>query len=212
MCALGFGSEWLLDVPELPAYSAIGAGPGMGTQVESANALRLLLERASVPLVLDADALNLLAFHRTLLKSIPNRTVLTPHPREFERLAGRTFNTGYDRLQAACEAAQAWRCTIVLKGAFTAICSSDGRVRFNTSGNPGMAKGGSGDALTGLLTGLLAQGYSSIEAVELGVYLHGLAGDLASQRLGQHGMTAMDVVADLPAAWLALQNGLILDS
>lgn len=212
MCALGFGSEWLLEVPELPAYSAIGAGPGMGTQAESANALRLLLERASVPLVLDADALNLLAFHRTLLKSIPNRTVLTPHPREFERLAGRTFNTGYDRLQAACEAAQAWRCTIVLKGAFTAICSSDGRVRFNTSGNPGMAKGGSGDALTGLLTGLLAQGYSSIEAVELGVYLHGLAGDLASQRLGQHGMTAMDVVADLPAAWLALQNGLILDS
>ena len=75
-----------------------------------------------------------------------------------------------------------------------------------------MAKGGSGDALTGLLTGLLAQGYSSIEAVELGVYLHGLAGDLASQRLGQHGMTAMDVVADLPAAWLTLQNGLISDS
>ncbi|MBK9147601.1 MAG: NAD(P)H-hydrate dehydratase [Flavobacteriales bacterium] len=204
MCALGCGIECLAEVPDLTAYSAIGAGPGMGMQGESAHALHRLIERNAGPLVLDADALNLLAAHRELLKSIPDRAVLTPHPKEFERLTGRAFTTGYDRLQAAREAAQAWRCTIVLKGAFTAICSPEGHVRFNTTGNPGMAKGGSGDALTGLLTGLLAQGYSSIEAAELGVHLHGLAGDLASKRLGQHGMTAMDLVNEIPAAWRAL--------
>jgi len=212
MCALGCGSEWLTEAPDLSAYSAIGAGPGMGAKEESVFAMRRLLERTAVPLVLDADALNLMALHRDLLKSIPDRTMLTPHPKEFERLVGRTFATGYDRLQATREAAETWRCTIVLKGAFTAICLPEGHVRFNASGNPGMAKGGSGDALTGLLTGLLAQGYSTTDAAVLGVHLHGLAGDLASQRLGQHGMTAMDVVADLPAAWLGLQSGLISDS
>lgn len=209
MCALGCGSEWLAELPDLSAHTAIGAGPGMGMQAESASALRRLIERSVVPLVLDADALNLLAAHRELLKSIPDRTVLTPHPKEFERLAGRAFATGYDRLQAAREAAQTWRCTIVLKGAFTAICSPEGHVRFNTTGNPGMAKGGSGDALTGLLTGLLAQGYSTIDAATLGVYLHGLAGDLAAKRLGQHAMTSMDLVLELPAAWLGVQGGLV---
>ncbi|MBK8226344.1 MAG: NAD(P)H-hydrate dehydratase [Flavobacteriales bacterium] len=207
MCALGCGSEWLAELPDLTAHAAIGAGPGMGMHAATASALRRLIERTAVPLVLDADALNLLAAHRELLKSIPDRAVLTPHTKEFERLAGRAFATGYDRLQAAREAAQAWRCTIVLKGAFTAICSPEGHVRFNTTGNPGMAKGGSGDALTGLLTGLLAQGYSTIDAATLGVYLHGLAGDLAANRLGQHAMTSMDLVLELPAAWLRVQGG-----
>lgn len=207
MCATGLGEDRLERLPGLEGYTAIGVGPGLGTEAASAGVLSHLLLRAQVPMVIDADALNILAATPELLARLPERSVLTPHPKEFERLVGRHFATGYDRLQAARGAAAEWRSIVVLKGAHTAICLPDGRVRFNATGNPGMAKGGSGDALTGLLAGLMAQGMPTEEACCLGVHLHGLAGDIAAERLGEHGMTALDLVEALPAAWRRLDGG-----
>lgn len=204
MCHPGCGKEVLERLPSLDAYSSVAIGPGLSLQLTAGHVLEELLEQVNVPLVLDADALNIIAKQPALLHALPKNTVLTPHPKEFERLAGRAFATGYDRLQAARQAASDWNCHIILKGAYTAVCAPDGMVRFNPTGNSGMAKGGSGDALTGLLAGILAQGYSIGDACGLGAYLHGLAGDIAADQLGQHGMTAMDLVQDIPAAWRAL--------
>lgn len=201
MCATGIGVSVLEALPMFDGFTAIGIGPGLSTDDQVHGVLEMLLRDARVPLVIDADALNILARHPRLLDTLPQRTVLTPHPKEFERLVGSTYSSGHDRLHAARSAAQRWRCHIMLKGAFTAICSPEGQVLFNPTGNPGMAKGGSGDALTGLLTGLLAQGYAPGDACLLGAYLHGFAGDLAAARLTQEGMTALDLVDALPLAW-----------
>jgi len=206
MCAMGIGVSVLEALPALDAFTAIGIGPGLSTDDRAHGALERLLRDARVPVVIDADALNILAMHRPWLEALPAGTVLTPHPKEFERLMGSAFSTGHDRLLAARSAAQSWRCHIVLKGAFTAICSPDGHVRFNPTGNPGMAKGGSGDALTGLLTGLLAQGHAPGDACLLGTFVHGLAGNEAAARFTQQGMTALDLVESLPSAWLELQR------
>lgn len=205
MCATGLGEDRLERLPGLEGCTAIGVGPGLGTDPLTVRCLAHLLDGAQLPVVIDADALNILAATPELLARLPERSVLTPHPKEFERLAGRQFATGYDRLQAARKSAADWRSIVVLKGAHTAVCLPDGRVRFNATGNPGMAKGGSGDALTGLLAGLLAQGMSPEEACSLGVHLHGLAGDIAAERHGERGMTALDLVESLPAAWKRLE-------
>lgn len=203
MCIVDAGDTHWTELPDLNRYSAIGVGCGIGQENQTAQALKRLLQTARVPLVLDADALNILAKHPNWFSFLPENTVLTPHPKEFERLFGAGAND-FERNALQWAKAREHRIFIVLKGAFTAIACPDGSCWFNTTGNPGMATGGSGDVLAGLLTGLLAQGYSAREACLLGVYLHGLAGDLAAADKSQPALVAGDLVDYLGKAWLQL--------
>lgn len=199
------GDRHISEMPDLRPFSAIGAGCGWGQEAPTAQALDQLLGRAEAPLVLDADALNLLAARPDLLKQLPSNSILTPHPKEFERLFGAASN-GFERLDLLRRKAIELQSVIVLKGAFTCIASPEGHCFFNSTGNPGMATAGSGDVLTGIITGLLAQGYPAVDAAIAGVYLHGLAGDLAAMQKGQEALIAGDLVEMLGAAFLHLRN------
>jgi hydroxyethylthiazole kinase-like uncharacterized protein yjeF len=190
-------------LPKLPPYSAIAAGPGLGIGKSSAAMLKHLIQEATMPLLLDADALNILSENRTWLAFLPKGTVLTPHPGEFARLAGKTSNS-FDRLELLRELCIKFSLNIVLKGAYTVVCSPLGNCYFNPTGNPGMATGGSGDVLTGLITGLLAQGYNPTEACILGVYLHGRAGDFAAVDKGYEALIAGDIVENLGKAFVEM--------
>ena len=181
-------------------YQAVGIGPGLGRREATEEALLDLIEHCQTPLVADADALNLLANHRHALTHLPKGSVLTPHPKELERLVG-ACQDSYERLTRAIELAQTAKVHIILKGAYSAIVTPQGKCYFNPTGNPGMATGGSGDVLTGVVLALLAQGYKTEEAALAATYVHGLAGDLACKRLGETGLTASDIVAHLPQAW-----------
>lgn len=185
-------------------FSAIGIGPGIGTDDDASRMLKRIVQDAPAPLVLDADALNILSENRTWLAFLPKGSILTPHPKEFDRLTD-TSATGFERLAKARSFAVRFGIVLVLKGAHTAVCSPDGTVYFNPTGNPGMAKGGSGDALTGIITGLRAQGLEPTSAAVLGVYAHGLAGDLAAKELGMDGMLPSDLIAHLPLAWSGIR-------
>jgi NAD(P)H-hydrate epimerase len=167
--------------------------------------LKKVLERVVNPVVLDADTLNILSEHKTILSKIHPHSILTPHPKEFERLAGKS-DSDYDVFLKAREFARKHSVMLVLKGAYTLICSPDGKAWVNSTGNPGMGTAGSGDVLTGLLTGLLAQGYSPEEACLLGVYLHGLSGDLAAARLGQNALIAGDLIEGFSMAFSELEK------
>jgi NAD(P)H-hydrate epimerase len=167
--------------------------------------MKLLIQEARVPLVLDADALNILSDNRTWLAYLPQDTILTPHPKEFDRLFGAS-SSSYDRLMKARDMAVKHRLCIILKGAPSATCDRSGQIVFNDTGNAGMAKGGSGDVLTGLITGLRAQGYTAQVSCWLGNHLHGLAGDLAADQLGMDGLTAMDLVHAIPHAWQRVRD------
>lgn len=191
------------QLPHLDSFSAIAAGPGLGTKKSTSNMLKHLIQEAKVPLLLDADALNILSDNPTWLAFLPKGTVLTPHPGEFARLAGKTSNS-FDRLEILRAFCIKYSLNVVLKGAYTVICSPIGNCYFNPTGNPGMATGGSGDVLTGILAGLLAQGYNPTEACILGVYLHGLAGDLAAENSGHEALVAGDIVENLGKAFLEL--------
>lgn len=184
-------------------YQAIAIGPGLGQELESEQALPEQLKLCQTPVVLDADALNILSGHREWLSSIPKKSILTPHPKELDRLVGKCHDS-YERLTKARDLAANIKSYIVLKGAYTAVITPEGKCFFNPTGNPGMATGGSGDVLTGIILSLLAQGYSSEEAALLGVYIHGLAGDIAAQHVGEISMLASDIVNSLPAAWTKL--------
>jgi len=191
------------EPPDLAPYTAIGIGPGIGCKQNTGKGLKMVLEKAGVPLVIDADGLNILAAHPDWLELMPEGTILTPHPKEFDRLAGESANA-YERHVRQREFAERYRVTVVLKGAYTGIATANGRYWFNTTGNPGMATGGSGDVLTGLITGLLAQGISPEDAALAGVYLHGLAGDLAVQESSQESVIAGDMISHLGAAFREL--------
>jgi NAD(P)H-hydrate epimerase len=184
------------QLPRLESFSAIAAGPGLGIAKNTANMLKHLIQEATVPLLLDADALNIVSDNPTWLAFLPKDTVLTPHPGEFARLAGKTSNS-FDRLEILRAFCIKYSLNIVLKGAYTVVCSPLGNCYFNPTGNPGMATGGSGDVLTGVITGLLAQGYNPTEACILGVYLHGLAGDLAADNTGYEALMAGDIIENL---------------
>jgi hydroxyethylthiazole kinase-like uncharacterized protein yjeF len=184
---------------------AVGIGPGLGVAQESYKFLEKLLTSSSKPMVIDADALNLISQHRDLMGVIPDHSILTPHPREFERLFGVSDND-FTRLQQLIAASQRLNCYIILKGAYSATATPEGSVFFNSSGNPGMATAGSGDVLTGIITSLLAQGQTSFHAAVLGVYLHGLAGDLARDELGEQGLIASDIIESLPYAIRIIQE------
>jgi NAD(P)H-hydrate epimerase len=173
-----------------------GAGPGLGVSKEAAKRLQAFLSAQTQPCVLDADALNMLATHSDVWKDVPKNSIITPHSGEFTRLAG-GWENDYGRLQLQRHFAAQHQVVVVLKGAYTSIAFPSGMVYFNTSGNPGMATAGSGDVLTGILLGLLAQGLAPQESAILGVYLHGLAGDLAAEDLGQRSIMASDIVEHL---------------
>ncbi len=180
-------------------FDVIGIGPGLGQEERTVNGLRKILETGK-PTVIDADALNILSSHRELMHIIPAGSILTPHPKEFERLTG-PWQHDFDRLQRQITFAKEANAVIVLKGAHTSIATPAGKVYFNSTGNPGMATGGSGDVLTGILTSLLAQGYSAEHASILGVYIHGLSGDIAARERGTHSLIASDLITFLPAAF-----------
>lgn len=182
-----------VDGPEPGDYSVVGIGPGIGTSPETLSMLGNLLPGIGKPMVIDADALNLLAANRYLLGKIPGHSILTPHPKEFERLT-QPWDNDYRKLDLLRDFARNYGVVVVLKGAHTAVATPDGDVHFNATGNPGLSTGGTGDVLTGVLTALLAQGYDPVEAAVLGVYAHGLAGDRVAEQRSQTGMTASDVV------------------
>ena len=138
------------------------------------------------------------------MELLPSDSILTPHPRELEGLVGHCANS-FERMNRARDLATKYHVFVVVKGHYSQICTPTGDVLFNPTGNPGMATAGSGDVLTGMLTGLLAQGYLPAEAVQLGIYLHGLAGDLAADALGEESVMASDIIAYLPAAFKALK-------
>ncbi len=188
---------------DLTKYKSIGIGPGIGTAAETKTMLKEIFDAYRNPVVLDADALNIIASQNDLLKMIPEGSILTPHPKEFERLFGETAND-FEKMELALDKARELNCVIVLKGHHTFIATADGKGFFNSTGNAGMATGGSGDVLTGILTGLLAQGYSSVDAAILGVYLHGLAGDFAAKEFSMESMIAGDIIDNLGHAFSSL--------
>ena len=190
-------------LPHLDPFSAIAAGPGLGTGKLSASMLKHLIQEAKVPLLLDADAINILSENPTWLAFLPKGTVLTPHPGEFARLAGKTSNS-FDRLESLRAICVKYSLNIVLKGAYTIVCSPLGNCYFNPSGNPGMATAGSGDVLTGIITGLLAQGYNTTEACILGVYIHGYSGDISAEISGFEAMIAGDIIENLGKSFMQL--------
>jgi len=175
-------------------HQAVAAGPGIGTQEPTANALQQLLQNCTAPLLLDADALNCIAQRPAMLSLIPPKTIITPHIGEFDRLFGEQ-KTSEERLRTAIEMSRQYNIIIVLKGHHTAVVRPTGRVYFNMTGNPGMATAGAGDVLTGVITAFLAQGYNPEYAAAIGVYVHGLAGDLAAAETGEFGLTASDIAA-----------------
>lgn len=183
----------------------IGIGPGIGTDEKTKDLLSDLFDKYHKPMVIDADALNLIAGDESLKNKIPPKSILTPHPVEFDRLWGSVSKSGYERLQRAREFAQRNDLYIVLKGAYSAIITPEGKVYFNSTGNPGMATGGSGDVLTGMITSLLAQQYLPQNAAILGVYLHGVAGDLAAKSKSQQGMLPSDMIEYIGKAYRALK-------
>ena len=197
--------EAMIQVDDkLDAFNAIGVGPGLGKDDDAQRLVRSLIQDAKVPLVMDADALNILGENKTWLSFLPAKTILTPHPKEFERLFGKT-STSFERLELLREMAVKHGIIIVLKGAYTATAMPNGTVFFNSTGNPGMATAGSGDVLTGMILSLLAQRYSPEEAAVLGVYLHGLAGDFAAEHYSQEAMIASDITENIGKAYMSLQ-------
>jgi NAD(P)H-hydrate epimerase len=190
---------------ETDDFDALGIGPGLGRSEQTAIALIAQLKRAQCPVVADADALNILSNHHAWMQQLPKGIIFTPHPKELDRLEGNSSDS-YERLTKARSLAEHLQGYVILKGHYTAICVPDGKVWFNTTGNAGMATAGSGDVLVGIITALLARGYERENACKVGVYLHGLAGDLAAAELGQESLMASDLISYLPMAFKELQR------
>jgi NAD(P)H-hydrate epimerase len=186
-------------IKDIAQYNVIGVGPGIGNAKSTQQVVKVLIQ-AKLPMVIDADALNILSENKTWLAFLPKGCIFTPHPGEFARLVGKT-SSAYDAYTLQKEFAIKYSVYLVLKGAHTAIATPEGEVFFNSTGNPGMATGGSGDTLTGIITGLLAQGYSPKQAALLGVYIHGLAGDIAAHEAGEGSLIAEDITNCLGSAF-----------
>jgi NAD(P)H-hydrate epimerase len=193
----------ITQLPKLDNFNTVAIGPGLGQDEQSAAVFKLLIQEVKVPLVIDADAINILAENPTWIAFLPKGSVLTPHPGEFARLAGKT-NNSFERLTILRNLCMRYQINVILKGANSIICTSGGDCWFNPTGNPGMATAGSGDVLTGIIAGLLAQGYRTAEACIMAVYLHGLAGDLAAEENGLESITAQDIIHFLGKAFKKL--------
>jgi hydroxyethylthiazole kinase-like uncharacterized protein yjeF len=199
------GENHLTELPVLEKYSSIAIGPGIGTHPDTVQVLKKLLHyNNGVPLVLDADALNIISENKTWLSFLPAETILTPHPKEFDRLTEK-HHSDFDRLKTAKKFAIKHNCILILKGAYSVCCMPDGSVYFNSSGNAGLAKGGSGDVLTGILCGLLARGYTAPKSALIGVYLHGHAADLAVKETSMESLLANDVIEYIGKAFAKLE-------
>ncbi|MCK4662740.1 MAG: NAD(P)H-hydrate dehydratase [Bacteroidales bacterium] len=190
---------------EMKNFDVIGIGPGIGKKKSMKMAVKAIIENSDSPLVIDADGINILAENKEWMKNVPKNSILTPHPKEFERLFGKSTNS-FSRINLLIDSAKKYNIFIVLKGAHTAIACPDGSCYFNTTGNPGMATAGSGDVLTGIILSLLAQNYSPKEAVILGVYLHGLSGDIAACELSEESIIAGDIINYLSHAFKSLKE------
>ena len=186
-------------------FQAMGIGPGLGNNENSAITMIGQLRRAQCPIVIDADAINILATHKAWMQQLPAGCILTPHIGEFERLEGASSDR-YDRLSKAIILADRQQAYIVLKGHYTAIVTPGGRIMFCPTGNSGMATAGSGDVLTGVITALLARGYAQADACLVGTYLHGLAGDIAAEKFGKESLMASDIIDALPEAFMRVMS------
>ncbi len=196
MCIEDEHPEFITSQIVYSPYTAIGIGPGLNTMDETAFLLHHILTTAHKPMVIDADALNIISKNKNWLNHLPQNSILTPHPKEFERLFGETKNN-FERNDLQLQCSKKYNTVIVLKGKYTCITSPDGKCYFNPTGNAGLAKGGSGDVLTGIITALLAQGIDAFSAAVSGVYLHGLAADVAAEKFAEHAMVASDVISCL---------------
>ena len=197
--------NFLTSLPDdVEKFSAIGVGPGMGTASETQNLLSFLIRRYKKPLVIDADGLNNLALNQEWLKHLPPYSILTPHPKEFDRLFGEHADD-FARIETAVQQSKELNIVLVLKSHHTLIALPDGTKYFNSTGNSGMAKGGSGDVLTGIITSFLAQGYTPAHAALLGVYIHGWAGDFAAKKFSKEAMLPGHLIQCLADTFLALQ-------
>lgn len=197
----------MTELPDLKPYSAIGIGPGINTKPNTGVLLKDLIENCSVPLVIDADALNILALQPALLERLPKNTILTPHPGEFSRLFG-NITDGFLRIQKQIEMSAKLNVVIILKGAHTSVTLPDGSCFFNTTGNPGMATAGSGDVLTGMVLALLAQGYPAKDAAIIATWLHGKAADIYIKDQGMETLTASDITDSLGKAFAIFGDSL----
>jgi NAD(P)H-hydrate epimerase len=202
MCKIS-GTEYLEDFDGWQDATAVAVGPGMGTEEPTAKALEAMLRECRKPMVLDAGALGILGKNKSWLHGLPPFTILTPHPKEFERMFGETPDS-FARVDLARSEAMRYKIIIVVKDRYTAVCMPDGAVHYNLSGNAALATGGSGDVLCGVITGLLSSGYRPGVAALLGVYLHGTAGEIASRKWGMESVIAGDIVAALGRAFKTL--------
>ncbi|MEN8247344.1 MAG: NAD(P)H-hydrate dehydratase [Bacteroidota bacterium] len=195
------GKKFIEDFNVLDKATIVGIGPGLDIKPETVKGLVDFLRKNDKHLVLDADALNILSENHELLEILPENTIITPHLKEFDRLAGNSDNQ-WQRIDKACELAERYNIIIVLKGAFTSIVRPDGTVQFNSTGNPGMATGGSGDVLLGIITALRTQGLTAEDAAAAGVYIHGMAGDIAAEDKSQTSLIATDIINGLSKVFL----------
>lgn len=193
------GDRRITDMTLHHNHQAVAAGPGIGTGAETINALENLLKNIKSPLILDADALNCISERPSLLSLLPPRTIITPHIGEFERLFG-PQPTSELRLKKAIEMSKYYNIVIVLKGHHTMVVRPTGKVYINNTGNPGMATAGAGDVLTGTMAAIVAQGYRPEVAAIMAVYFHGVAGDIAAEKVGEFGVTANDIADSLGLA------------
>lgn len=186
-------------------HQAVGVGPGLGMDVKTMDALEALFKKYKDPIVVDADALNCISRRPHLLSLLPSHSIITPHTGEFDRLFG-THSSDEERLKKAIDMAKYYNIIIVLKGHYTATIRPTGRVYFNSTGNPGMATAGAGDVLTGVITSFIAQGFRPEQAATLGVFIHGMAGDLALEKWGEHGVMASDIAENCALALKKITN------
>ncbi|MFM9945948.1 MAG: NAD(P)H-hydrate dehydratase [Bacteroidia bacterium] len=189
---------------DLNKFSALGIGPGMGISSDQVSLLKRIFSQSHCPMLLDADAITIIASNPDDFR-LPANTILTPHPKEFDRLTGLSAN-GFERLKKAQKYAKDNKCILVLKGAYTVICSPDGKVYFNSTGNAGMATAGAGDVLSGVITAFLTQGYSPIDSAILGVFIHGEAGDAAAKQKSLTGLIASDIIDNLDSVFKSLES------
>lgn len=205
ICLPDSSENHLANIAETSLYEAVAIGPGIGINPDTIQWFEKIISSIKKPLVLDADALNIISHNQSLLQRIPAGTILTPHPKEFERLFGKSQND-FERLELALQKASQLSIYIILKGFHSFIACPDGRGFFNSTGNPGMATAGSGDVLTGMIAGLLAQGFVPLDACKAGVFLHGLAGDIAAIENSEPGLVAGDIVDCIGKAYLELDR------
>jgi NAD(P)H-hydrate epimerase len=187
------------------SFDAAAIGPGLGTDDLTGKAIHSFLKEFKKAIVIDADALNILSGNKKWYSLLKPNVILTPHPKEFERLSGKS-NNGFDRLQKQIRFSTRHKCIVALKGAYTSIVTPGGNVFFNSTGNPGMATAGSGDILTGIIVSLLAQGYSAENAALTGVFLHGLAGDIAAGKTGPESLIASDIINSIGDAYKRIRT------